>query len=315
MTDSISRADGPAANIYAGGGLDRASLWRSDDKWILSQLDRPEARLVPLSAGRVAIFQQGGGPVVAMPRAGDYRFWLRNGWPLHFLGLRDGSPLFVIDLPDDAPAPAIDGSDAQFTDLREVGAILPHPDASLLAYARALTHWHHTHRFCGRCGSPTESRQGGHMRQCLSADCAAQHFPRTDPAVIMLVIAGDHCLLGRQARWRPGMFSALAGFVEPGESFEEAVAREVMEETGIPIRHLRYHSSQPWPFPGNVMIGFHVSADRSPLRIDHNELETADWFTRDDIRAFDRHGRSLPNADSIARRRVEDWVEGRIQAP
>src|SRR5262249_49094954 len=150
--------------------------------------------------------------------------------------------------------------EVEFTDLRRVGPLLERFEGSLLAYARGITYWHQRHRFCGVCGAPTRSRDAGHVRVCLNETCKTQHFPRTDPAVIMLVHDGDRCLLGRQSVWPTGMHSTLAGFVEPGESLEEAVAREVREETAIEVTDVAYHSSQPWPFPSSVMLGFHARA-------------------------------------------------------
>lgn len=147
------------------------------------------------------------------------------------------------------------------------------------------------------------------MLVCSAPACGTQHFPRTDPAIIVLVTAGDLCLLGRQVRWTPGMFSTLAGFVEPGESLEEAVAREVMEETGVPVARACYHSSQPWPFPASLMVGFIAEAEHPVApQIDRQELEAAAWFSRGEILAFADQGRSLPGPDSIARRLIEDWL-------
>jgi NAD+ diphosphatase len=228
-----------------------------------------------------------------------------------FLGISEDAAYFALDLTrldDPARLPKL-RSLGEFAELRDVGPLLSQSDGALLAFARGLIHWHRTHAFCPRCGAPTECRHGGHVRQCANIDCASEHYPRTDPAVIVLVSSGDYCLLGRQARWRPGMFSTLAGFVEPGESLEEAVAREVMEEAGVPISRIHYHSSQPWPFPSSLMLGFMAEAQTaSPLRVDETELETAEWFTRADIARFAESGRSLPNRDSIARRLIEDWI-------
>ncbi len=151
----------------------------------------------------------------------------------------------------------------------------------MLALARAMVWWHSRHRFCGVCGSPTLSEEAGHMRRCTNPECKAMHFPRTDPAVIMLVTDGERALLGRNKNFPPGMYSTFAGFVEPGESLEDAVAREVREETGIEVGQVIYHSSQPWPFPANIMLGFHAEAMSSEIAVDYGELEDAKWFERD----------------------------------
>ena len=196
----------------------------------------------------------------------------------------------------------------EFQDLRQAAAIVEPEDGALLAYARAMMTWHQRHRFCGACGAPTESQQAGHLRRCTRAECAAEIFPRTDPAVIMLVCDGDWCLLGRQARWPPGVYSALAGFVEPGESLEDAVAREVMEEAGIAIEGCEYHSSQPWPFPSSIMLGFWATARRGEVRVDGSELEEARWLHRDQVLAQEVR---LPPKLSIARRLIDDWLRSR----
>jgi NAD+ diphosphatase len=182
-------------------------------------------------------------------------------------------------------------------------------EGSVLAYARGMIWWHSRHRFCGVCGGPTESAEAGHVRRCLDAACATTHFPRTDPAVIMLVTDGERALLGRQKAWPKGQHSTLAGFVEPGECLEDAVAREVCEETGIRVEEVRYHSSQPWPFPASIMLGFTASAATTEIAVDTSELEDARWFERGWIR---RHGDDdefrLPRRDSIARHLIEDWL-------
>jgi NAD+ diphosphatase len=200
---------------------------------------------------------------------------------------------------------------AGFTDLRSVGAIMPRDDGALLAYARGLIHWHSRHRFCGVCGHPTVSEQAGHQRRCANPVCGAVHFPRTDPAVIMLIHDGDRIILGRQAQWPPGMNSVLAGFVEPGESLEEAVAREVMEEVGIAVTEVRYRSSQPWPFPSSIMLGFTARALTADIRLSPDEIETARWYSRDELRRSpENESFRLPRRDSIARRLVDDWLAG-----
>lgn len=189
--------------------------------------------------------------------------------------------------------------------LRDVGAEMDDRDAGLLVHAVALANWHATHTHCPRCGTPTQSTHGGHVRRC-PAD-GSTHFPRTDPAVIMLVTDGDRALLGRQPSWPAGRYSCLAGFVEPGESAEQAVVREVAEETGAVARDVRYVSSQPWPFPASLMLGYHASADAgAPLRIGPDELEDASWFDKADI----ADGVVvLPPPVSIARLLVDRWVE------
>jgi NAD+ diphosphatase len=299
-------------NFYSGATLDRAAERRRDQAWLTDRLADPATRLVPVWRTRNLVRRDGPAVHAVRPRLGAAGWLTDLGRASLFLGIEDDAAHFAVDLShlaDPAAMPALTAL-GEFVELREVGALLSQPDGALLAYSRALIHWHRTHGFCASCGAVTESRQGGHMRQC--ANCAIEHYPRTDPAVIVLVSAGEHCLLGRQARWRPGMFSTLAGFVEPGETLEEAVAREVMEETGVAVSRLRYHSSQPWPFPGSLMVGFMAEAERvTPLTIDESELETAAWFTRADIGRFAERGLCLPNPDSIARCLLEEWLAAR----
>jgi NAD+ diphosphatase len=206
--------------------------------------------------------------------------------------------------------PALPG--ARFADLRSVGPLLAREEGGLLAYARGLMHWHQRHRFCGVCGSPTESREAGHMRRCTNPACAAEHHPRTDPAVIMRVEHQGRILLGRQKQWPVGMHSVLAGFVEPGESLEDAVRREVAEEVALQLTEVHYHSSQPWPFPSSIMLGFTAIAEGDQFRVDEHELEMARWFTREELLASPEDETfRLPRRDSIARRLVDDWIAGR----
>lgn len=238
----------------------------------------------------------------------EARVWIEQGAEPVFLGEWRQTSYFAVDLSHHvAEEPAQDA--AAYQDLRAVGPLLGGEDGSILAYARAMAYWHQRHRFCGACGAPTESRQAGHVRVCTRSECGIQHFPRTDPAVIMLIHDGDRIILGRQAVWPPGMHSVLAGFVEPGESLEDAVAREVYEEVGIRIDDVQYHSSQPWPFPSSIMLGFWARATTTDLRIAEDELESAAWYDRATLKASpEDEGFRLPRKDSIARRLVEDWL-------
>jgi NAD+ diphosphatase len=200
----------------------------------------------------------------------------------------------------------------RFADLRQLGGRLERHEGSLLALARAMVFWHSRHRFCGLCGAPTRSEEAGHMRRCTGDGCKAMHFPRTDPAVIMLVTDGERALLGRNKNFVPGMYSTLAGFVEPGESLEDAVAREVREETAIEVGAVHYHSSQPWPFPANIMLGFYAEATSTAVTVDYGELEDARWFERDWLLSHrDDDSFRMPRLDSIARRLIEDWLAGK----
>jgi NAD+ diphosphatase len=292
-------------NTFSGGRLDRAGLCRHDDDWVAARLDDPASRFLPVWRSRNLVRSPGEGAaeIVALGAAQARPFLARCAWAL--LGIEDGRAVFALDLSAwDDPLP--DGP-GRFEDLRALATLLAAEDAALLAHARALMHWRVRHRFCGVCGARCAAAAAGHVMHC--SGCGAHHFPRTDPAVIMLVSDGERALLGHPARFpeRP-LYTTLAGFVEPGETLEEAVARETLEEAGIRVGAVSYHSSQPWPFPANIMIGFHAEAISLEIRIDRTELLDARWFTREELRAPEAHGFTLPPELSIARRLIEDWI-------
>jgi NAD+ diphosphatase len=296
-------------NVYSSSPLDRIATRREDHEWIEQQLHNPESLFVPVWRNRNLVTGMEAGTPEAVYLSGEAAAQLRmsNG-PWAFLGLLEDQAVFAIDISTaDDPVPLLPDSVGTFVDLRSVGWGVPKPEASVLAHARGLMHWRARHRFCGVCGSVCTIKSSGHMMQCTA--CDAQHFPRTDPAVIMLVHRGDMALLGHSTRFpRATMYSTLAGFVEPGETLEEAVRREVLEEVGVTCGEVHYHSSQPWPFPGNIMLGFYAEGLTEEITIDPEELKDARWFSRDQMRNSDQHGFQLPRADSIARRLIEDWL-------
>jgi NAD+ diphosphatase len=201
---------------------------------------------------------------------------------------------------------------ARFEDLRTVAALMPADQAGLLGYARAMIHWRRTHRRCGRCGADTVPGRAGHVLVCTNPTCRHEQFPRLDPAIIVLVSDGPRVLLGRQAAWPPGRYSTIAGFVEPGESLEDAVVREVAEETGVRVDQVRYHSSQPWPFPSSLMLGFTALATTHEVHLEDQELEDARWFTRADIESGTP---KLPPPLSISFRLIEHWFDAVSDRP
>ncbi|WP_448204028.1 NAD(+) diphosphatase [Azospirillum sp. sgz302134] len=294
-------------NTYAGIPLDRAAHRRKNKDWLAEAWASPTARLLPVSNSRNFVSGAAEEPrAVFIPCAGDW------GAEPVFLGLLEESPLFALDLTahgalEDHPAFAGLG---RFEDLRTVGPLMPVTEAGLCAYARGIAWWNARHRFCGVCGSAAASAEGGHVRVCTNPDCATHHFPRTDPAVIMLVHDGaGRVVLGRNNRFPPGLHSVLAGFVEPGESLEDAVAREVFEEVGLTVTDIRYHSSQPWPFPSSLMLGFSARAVDLDIRTDQDELESARWFDRAYLRdVVPSEEFRLARPDSIARRMLDEWV-------
>ena len=218
--------------------------------------------------------------------------------------------LDISDLPEDGLASKF-SKQSYFAELREIGPRIDGRDGSVMAYARAMLYWHYRHIYCGRCGQKTTVQKLGHQRKCDSASCGEIHFPRTDPAVIMLVHDGERVLLGRQAIWPEGMYSTLAGFVEPGETIEHATAREVYEEVGIQVGDIRYQHSQPWPFPSSLMLGLHAKALTTELLVNYDEIEDAQWFTRDELLNFSDQGKFLPRQLSISRRLIDDWLYNR----
>jgi NAD+ diphosphatase len=272
----------PEPVTFAGGALDRAADRRTDEAWIAAARNDPRARAVLVGPGGVVL---AGEAVALAPLEAEG----------YFLGLAgDGSPLFA--------AAARDGD--ALTGLREAAAVLSQADAGLAAYAAALTHWHDMHRFCGVCGEPTDPREAGHSRRCANGHV---HHPRTDPVVIMIVTDGDRALLGRRPPWPAGRYSCLAGFVEPGESLEAAVAREVLEESGVVVAQVGYRLSQPWPFPLSLMLGFEARYVSGEARVVDRELEHVDWFTRAEIASGTP---LLPPRFTIARRLIDDWLAG-----
>ena len=301
-----------APNVFASAAIDRASHRRIDEAWLAEarQSDRSRLTLVWRTQSLVAVddipapgrltMTEASGPLSS---AGD------GEATLVFLGEVGDELLFSLDVsPLEDPIAELGlGEALEFQDLRRLGSLLEPEVGGVLAYARAMGTWHRRHLHCGVCGAPTLNVQAGHLRRCSAEGCGNEIFPRTDPAVIMVIHDGDHCLLGRQPSWPPGMYSALAGFVEPGESLEDAVKREVMEEAGVAVDRCTYHSSQPWPFPTSLMLGFHGTATRGEVFVDGHELEEARWTSRDEI--LNREVR-LPPPLSIARRLVDDWLRG-----
>jgi NAD+ diphosphatase len=296
-------------NVYTSSSLDRVATRREDTAWIEQRLVHPDTLFVPVWRNRNLVRGMDEGAPEAVFVSGEMAAALRmQGGPWTFLGMQDEQAVFAVDISAaDDPLPLLPESVGKFVDLRSVGWGVPRPEAAVLAHARGLMHWRARHRFCGVCGGVCDVRSAGHMMVCTA--CEVQHFPRTDPAVIMLITRGDQALLGHSQRFpRASMYSTLAGFVEPGESLEEAVRREVFEEAGIRVGAVHYHSSQPWPFPGNIMLGFYGEGLTEAITIDPEEMIDVRWFSRDQMRDPDAHGFALPRVDSIARRLIEDWL-------
>ena len=296
-----------SANTFAGNPLDRAGDRRGDPAWLAEQAADPRALALAIHDGRVLVEAHPEGPRLAwldLPMAQD----LAPGRDV-FLGLWKDAPVFAVDLKDE-----IEGL-GDFTDMRTAAALLSGADAAMAGTAKSLFDWRARHGFCARCGQATEVAAGGWKRICPA--CGTEHFPRVDPVTIMLPVyrggAEPRCLLGRQASWPEGRMSALAGFLEPGETIEEACAREIAEESGLTVTAARYHSSQPWPFPSQLMIGLIAEVSDDQARPDQTELEQVAWFSREEARAVleGRHPEvKAPPPFAIAHTLIQAWVEG-----
>ncbi len=297
--------------VFAASPLDRASHLRKDGAWLSAALDSEASRFLPFH--RLNVLVKAEKPELAWANP-SIRSVMDARTGAVFLGLREGLAHFAVDLSglhDPVTELGLAGA-ANFSDVRQVAASLPGGDASIVAQGRQMLDWHTRHRYCAVCGHATSVKEAGYLREC--DECDAQHFPRTDPVVIMLVHDGERCLLGRQAGWPARMWSALAGFVEAGETLEDAVRREVMEEAGIPVGEVRYHASQPWPFPSSLMMGCMATALADAITVDKTELEDVRWFPRERVLRALRDPASepeffVPPPMAIAHHLVKAWAE------
>ncbi|MDJ0908896.1 MAG: NAD(+) diphosphatase [Woeseiaceae bacterium] len=288
-------------NVFAGAFVDRRGEHRLDAAWLSSALASQKSNFVPVHDDKCLVI--GDPPRLALLEREEVGSYLANGAETIFLGLFRDKPAFAVIIESDVEPPTAELG--QYQDLRFIGTMMPADEANLAAHARALAIWHRSQLFCGACGSSSRPEAGGNTRRCENPKCGRSLFPRVDPAIIVLVENGDRCLLGRQAAWPEHRYSTIAGFVEPGESLEDAVRREVFEETNIHVSDVHYHSSQPWPFPSSLMLGFVAKATSEDIVLNDGELEDARWFTRDDLNSdFPK----LPFRISIARRLVDHWL-------
>ena len=299
-------------NVFSGPYLDRVAHLRKDEAWLAAALAADEAAIVPVWQSRNLVEVRPEGFAAALLRAADFEAGERAG-SFVLLGRFESRTYFAVDVDQaERVLSRFPDTDVRFEDLRLVGGQLEAQQAGLLAYARGMLYWRQRHRYCGVCGAPTVSTSAGHVMTCTNPDCATDQFPRLDPAIIVLVTDGERALLGRQASWPEGRYSTIAGFVEPGESLEDAVAREVLEETGVRIDAADYHSSQPWPFPSSLMIGFTATADGAHTPKADEELEDVRWFTRAGIAAGFP---GLPPPQSVSYRLIEDWYDAGSATP
>jgi NAD+ diphosphatase len=300
-------SSGRPVNFYTTGTWDRAVEKRSDANWFHHTLHSAETRVHVVWQGRTLVRQEDHAALQMLNAVGaaDLIALARS---VTLLGCDAEAAHIAIDL-SQQPEEFVTGL-GQAVDLRTIGPLLPARDASLSALARGMAYWHERHLYCGRCGTPTISEQAGHQRRCTNSECNALYFPRIDPAVIMRVEYQDKILLARQASWPPGMRSVLAGFVELGETLEDTVRREVKEEVGLDVVDVRYFASQPWPFPASLMLGFVATATTDRFVVNTDEIETAGWFTREDLRnSPEDETMKLSRRDSISRVLVDDWID------
>jgi NAD+ diphosphatase len=295
---------------YNGLALDRAAGRRADEAWLRRVAGQPGSRALALWRDKALVGGSGAEPVtIAMAAAAGLAGGDRE--PPVFLGLDGESGVFAIDLSDlDEPAAAKLAGASGAVDTRQLFAALGAQPAAALSYARGLLRWHRDQRFCGLCGAPSRAREGGHLRACTGPGCGRLHFPRIEPAVIVVVEAPGRparCLLGRHAGAAANAFALIAGFVDIGESLEDAVRREVAEETGVPVGEVRYAGSQAWPYPSGIMVGFRAMATSEAIAVDQDEMIEARWFTRAGL-AEHRAARPRSHGDSIGTHLLDAWL-------
>ena len=298
--------------------MDRGEVERRDEEWLAAQAKNPASRMLPMWQLNVPVSAE---QTLAWLNVDDLRRLDVDAEPI-FLGILDGLPHFVADV-SAADRSAIEREDAgglAFEDARTTAEYLSGPESGIVAQARAQLSWHSRHGFCGVCGQATHIARGGQVRRCSPKEdggCGAEHYPRTDPVVITVVHDGDRCLLGQSRGRLVAMrrYSALAGFMDQGECIEEAVAREVMEEAGIQVGAVRYHSSQPWPFPSSLMIGCHADAATTNIAFDNEEMADVQWFPREEVLlALEERSEilAIPGPTAIAHHLIRAWATGEV---
>ena len=301
--------------FYASSQINRHGDFRSDKELIEKIISDKKTKFVPVLNGK-NLFKQSNNNIedcffnteqlkIFNPKGIENPIFLGVANNTNYVGIDIGEHNSKIDLWCSENSVIIE-------DLRKYGPTLNDIDASFLSLNNGMTFWHKSHQFCGSCGSKNFTTEAGFVKVCSNIKCGKSHFPRTDPAIITLISSKDKVLLGRSPRFPEGMYSTLAGFVEPGESLEQALEREVFEEVGVKVKNIRYFNSQPWPFPASLMLGFFAEAINEDMNIDYNEIEDAHWFSIEELRSL-KHpsisgGFKLPRVDSIARRLVDNWI-------
>lgn len=307
MTLSIDQVSRSRENRFTSVRLDRLVERRDDRRWLARALEADDARFVPLWRSRSLLARDDSGTLSVYLRPSE----IATGelvQPPTLLGTDRKRTYFAVSITDRQRDEVLQlHPDAEFADLRRASIDMDAKHAGILAYAKALHYWQYRHTFCGVCGSPNRLTSSGHRLTCSNEECARQSFPRIDPAIIVLVTHQDACLLGRGPKWPPGRFSTLAGFVEPGESLEDAVVREVYEEARVRLGSIRYVSSQPWPFPASSMCGFYAEATSRDCEVS-DELEEVRWFTTGQLADAVKEGSlTLSPTVSIAFQLLAGW--------
>ena len=297
-------------NLFSSRTLDRAAFLRPAETQLVEIINGPSSLFVPILDTNVLVNLEDARCTAGLLDARELRECFGHCEEHIYLGQGDGTHYFGVVVGKESTRPG------EFVDLRTYAAVLDEYQAALLSYARAMVIWRNNHRYCGACGAPTRPRLGGHVLKCSQRGCGREHYPRTDPAIIVLVEKGEQALFGRKAEWPENRYSTIAGFVEPGESAEQAVIREVAEETGVEVTAIHYHSSQPWPFPGSLMLGYTATAGNDAISLNDKELEDARWLTRTQITEKLARGKfQLPTSISISSRLIEDWFNRKSDLP
>ncbi len=302
-------------NFYTTVKLDRLDPLRGDPQWLEKVLYETESKILLLWRNKYLMQGEQGLLNLSPKQCTDF---IEQADERIFLGRSDaGIHWFALDFSSLAEdqRPSLNNEEAQWRDMRSVAPLLDRETAALMGYPLALMRWHRRHRFCGSCGHPTKTEHSGHTRRCTNEACKLEHYPRTDPAIIVLIEDGDRLLLGHQSWWNDGMHSLLAGYVEPGECLEDAVHREVFEEAGIQVKNIQYHSSQPWPYSSSIMLGFCAQAKTTNIQVNTNELESADWFSLEQLQQHETtENFSLSRKDSISRVLIDEWIRQKNSA-
>ncbi len=301
--------------FYASSAINRHGDYRNNKKLLKNIIDEKNTKFIPFYYGK-NLFREINKDIepVIFNNNQIHEFFPNGMRDTIFLGVANTLNYIGVDLScsNQKFDLWLKENNIIINDLRKYGPILDDIEASFLALSNGMFYWHNTHRFCGSCGFKNFSKEGGFVMKCSNEKCGKSHFPRTDPAIITLISFQDKVLLGRSPRFPVSMYSTLAGFVEPGESLEQALEREVFEEVGIKVKNIKYFNSQPWPFPASLMLGFFAEALNEQMKIDYDEIEDAHWFSINELKSLEHPsitgGFKLPREDSIARRLVETWI-------